>query len=123
MSFQQAIKQFFVKYVIFQGRASRREYWLAFLFVVLVSTAAGIIDPSHKDYDSRLQSLWSLATALPLISAGARRLHDMGRSAKYLFWLLLPIPGWILLAIWLSKESQPGANQYGESLNPGSTGK
>ena len=118
MTFANAIKNFWINYVVFTGRARRSEYWLAFLFVFLVSAAAGIVDPSHHGYDSRLQGLWSLATALPLISAGARRLHDIGKKATNLFWLLLPIPGWIFLAIWFAREGQPGANEFGEAVKP-----
>jgi uncharacterized membrane protein YhaH (DUF805 family) len=43
-----------------------------------------------------------------------RRLHDVGRSGKYFFFILIPIAGVIMLLIELTKDSQPGENQYGE---------
>lgn len=42
-SFGQAIKRFFKNYVNFKGRASRSEYWFAYLFVVLLMIIPGIL--------------------------------------------------------------------------------
>lgn len=41
--FGQAVKRFFKNYVNFKGRASRSEYWFAFLFVVLLMIVPGIL--------------------------------------------------------------------------------
>ncbi|SDS03153.1 DUF805 domain-containing protein [Agrococcus carbonis] len=41
-SFGQAVQRFFRGYVTFSGRASRSEYWWAYLFVALVSLVAQI---------------------------------------------------------------------------------
>ncbi|MEN9753453.1 MAG: hypothetical protein RL670_1144 [Actinomycetota bacterium] len=108
MSFQEAIKQFWIKYATFEGRADRREYWFAILFVVLVSTAAGIINPPDSDGRSTLQGLWSLATLIPSLAIGARRLRDMGRKGTDLLWLLLPLVGLVMVIIWLCQPSVSG---------------
>lgn len=50
MSFGDAIKNFFTKYVTFSGRARRSEYWFAVLFTTLVSAAIGIIWPGTSEY-------------------------------------------------------------------------
>lgn len=120
MNFTTAIKTFWVKYATFAGRARRSEYWYAILFCALVSTAADAIDPSHGDYNSRLAGLWSIATALPTLAIGARRLHDIGKRATNLFFLLLPIVGWIMLIVWFSRDSQPEANEFGEPVKAAS---
>ena len=116
MSFGEAIKSFFVKYAVFKGRARRSEYWYAWLFVFLVSAGIAILFPGH-DADASAQSdLWSLVTLVPGLAIGARRLHDTGRSGKNLWWLLLPIVGWIILLVYVLEDSKPGANEYGEPV-------
>lgn len=118
MKFGDAIKSFFAKYATFSGRARRSEYWFAVLFVALVSAAASIIWPGSTDEDGwrnngPLENLWSLATLVPMLAVGVRRLHDTGRSGKYLFWLLLPLAGAIMVIVRLVEDSAPGENQYG----------
>ena len=124
MSFIDAIKSFFKNYVTFKGRARRSEFWFAALFTTLVSIAAGIIAPGHREMmggweyqqNSTLSDLWSLATLLPTLAITWRRLHDVNKSGGWFFFVLLPIVGWILLLIQLVKDSTPGANVYGEPV-------
>jgi uncharacterized membrane protein YhaH (DUF805 family) len=124
MTFIEAIKSYFKNYVTFKGRARRSEYWYAVLFTALASTAIGIIAPGHRemmgdwsvDQTSTLSNLWSLATFLPSLAITWRRLHDVNKSGGWIFFALLPIVGWILLLIQLVKDSDAGANQYGEPV-------
>ena len=44
MTFQTAIRTCFSKYFTFSGRASRSEYWWFFLFLILPSLVATILD-------------------------------------------------------------------------------
>ena len=44
VGFGEAIGTCFSKYVTFSGRARRPEYWWFFLFVVIVSFAASLVD-------------------------------------------------------------------------------
>ena len=118
MQFFEAIKTFWMKYATFSGRARRSEYWFAFLFYAIVYSAAEIVDPSHGDYNSRLAALWSLANTVPLLAIGARRLHDIGKPATNLLWFLLPVVGWVMLIVWFCRDTQPGANAYGDSPKP-----
>ena len=124
MTFIEAIKSYFKNYVTFRGRARRSEYWYSVLFTVLASTAIGIIAPGHRemmgdwsvDQTSALSNLWSLATFLPSLAITWRRLHDVNKSGSWFFFIFLPIVGWVLLLIQLVKDSDSGANQYGESV-------
>jgi uncharacterized membrane protein YhaH (DUF805 family) len=124
MSFGAAIKSYFLNYVNFKGRARRSEFWFAALFTLLVSIGANIINPGEPqtmhgwefDQGSRLGDLWSLATLLPSLSITWRRLHDVNKSGKYFFFIFIPIAGAIMLLIQLTKDSEPGANQYGEPV-------
>ena len=124
MSFGAAISSFFSKYVTFSGRARRSEFWFAVLFTTLVSTAIGMVWPGEVQYINEVafqqaspaSNVWSLATLLPSLSLTWRRLHDAGRNGTYFFFGLIPIVGWIMLFIQLVKDSQPGANAFGEPV-------
>lgn len=116
MSFGTAIATFWTKYATFSGRARRSEFWFAQLFLLLVSLAIAIVFPGEGDSNSAATNLWALATLVPSLAIGARRLHDTGRSGKNLFWLLLVIVGWIILLVYLLEDSKPGANKYGEPV-------
>jgi len=81
MTFSEAISSGFRNYVGFSGRASRSEFWYWVLFSVLVSIALSIIDLALLSGKTTvLSSIWSLATLLPSLAVGVRRLHDTDRS-------------------------------------------
>jgi uncharacterized membrane protein YhaH (DUF805 family) len=98
-TFGEAVKRFFLKYGIFEGRASRSEYWWAMLLNVLIWSicfaliAAG--GTSIFDSDSELTEAsgpgllllltYSLVTLLPNWALGTRRLHDINDDSAYLF--------------------------------------
>lgn len=124
MSFIDAIKSYFKNYATFKGRARRSEFWFTVLFTVLVSAALSIVFPGptemvwdmEVEQSSAAENLWSLATIVPSLAVTWRRLHDVGRSGKYFFYVLIPIAGIIMLLIELTKDSQPGANEYGDPV-------
>jgi uncharacterized membrane protein YhaH (DUF805 family) len=124
MSFGAAIKSFWVNYVTFKGRARRSEFWFATLFIVLVGIAIDIVSPGELaswgefEYQqtSALANLWQLATLVPSLSITWRRLHDVDKSGGWIFFAFLPIVGWILLLIQLVKDSDAGANRFGEPV-------
>jgi len=60
--------------------------------------------------------LYTLAVFLPGLGAMIRRLHDSGRSAWWMFLLLIPVIGFVVLVIILCLDSQPESNDWG--VNP-----
>lgn len=100
MNFQDSIKICFTKYADFSGRASRPEYWWFFLFNFLVSAALAM-------FSQGLSSLFSLATLVPRLAAGARRLHETNRSGWWQLLWLVPVVGWIVIIIFLAQEALP----------------
>ena len=93
-------------YAQFEGRASRSEYWWFYLFTVLVSAAADSLGGTAGN-------LASLFFLLPGLALAARRLHDTGRSGWW-FLLVFTIIGIPVVLYWLVKDSDAGANKYGE---------
>ena len=117
MNFTTAVRTCFNKYVTFSGRATRPEYWYFVLFLFVGGIVAGLADAMifgvEEDSGELLSILFSLATFLPSLAVGARRLHDIGRSGWWLLIGLVPIIGAIVLIVWFATKSQDGANDYG----------
>jgi uncharacterized membrane protein YhaH (DUF805 family) len=110
MNFTDAISSGFSKYVQFQGRASRSEYWYWTLFGFLVSVAANIIDSmSGMGFVSAIAGLVLL---LPGLAVCSRRLHDIDRT---FWWVLLgfTIIGALVLLYWACERGTFGANRFG----------
>ena len=110
MTFGKSISTCMGKYVDFNGRASRPEYWWFYLFTVLLSWGSLIVDHSGI-----VSGIVNLALLLPALSAAARRLHDTNRSG---WWMLIAftIIGLIPLIIWLASKGNNQANEYGSPV-------
>ena len=117
MDFMTAVRTCLEKYADFNGRARRSEYWFFILGVVGVSIIAGILDAIIGSNISAGTGIFGLIVGLglivPKLSAGARRLHDTGRSGWLQLIGLIPCVGWIILIVLLVGEGNPGDNQYG----------
>jgi uncharacterized membrane protein YhaH (DUF805 family) len=118
MPFPDAVKICFNKYVDFNGRARRSEFWWWALFTVLLGLVASIIDAilgtGSSSGTGLIQGLAQLAVLLPSLAVGARRLHDTGRSGWWqLLWIAIVV-GWIFLIIWFCEDSH-SENKYGPS--------
>ncbi len=93
VTFQEAIRICFVKYADFTGRASRPEFWWFTLFMLLLTAAFTSVSETFG-------SIFQIAMLLPFLAVGARRLRDSGNNPWWLFGLLIPIGGIILLGIY-----------------------
>ena len=113
MTFFEAISSGFRNYVGFSGRASRSEFWYWILFTVLVSIALSIIDFGMLSGNSVLSSIWSLATFLPSLAIGVRRLHDGDRTGWWWLIVIIPLIGIIVLIVFWCLEGTPGSNRFG----------
>lgn len=119
MSFAEAVQSCFKKYVGFSGRARRSEYWWFFLFVVLVSIAASVLDALFGTMFETanfgvIGAIVGLALVLPTIAVSVRRLHDTSRSGWWYLLGLIPVIGTIILIVWYCLDSH-GDNKYGPS--------
>jgi len=61
-----------------------------------------------------LNTLYGIATLLPTLAVGARRLHDTGRSGWWQLISLVPFVGGIILLVFYCLDSE-GDNQYGRN--------
>ncbi|GGO93091.1 DUF805 domain-containing protein [Stakelama pacifica] len=114
------------RYFQMSGRSRRKEYWMFWLFTILVGIVAGILDTllgfgsldstsssASWTYSGPISSLCSLFFLIPSVTVAARRLHDSDRSAWWLLLLLIPLLGWFVLFIFMVMDGTRGANRFG----------
>ncbi|GAA0180085.1 DUF805 domain-containing protein [Clostridium sediminicola] len=101
------------KYVQFDGRARRKEFWMFVLFNFIFSIIASIIDYALGGGNT-VGIVYGLAVFFPSLSVGIRRLHDTGKSGWFTLVTLIPIIGWIWYLILVAAEGNNGPNEYGE---------
>ena len=95
MSFGTAIAAGFCNYSNFTGTASRAEFWWFQLFLVLVNIGVGAVA-------DELSLVWFLATLVPYLAIGVRRLRDAGFNWALLLLGLVPVLGTItVIVLWI----------------------
>lgn len=86
-------------YVTFRGRARRKEYWYFTLFTLLIMIFAMVADLLIFDKPSLFYGCAALALFLPSLAVWVRRLHDTGRSGKWILWYYLFTIVWVILLV------------------------
>ena len=109
------------KYLLFNGRASRKEFWAVMLFSVLISFALQLLYTLGFAISDNLGLLlalpfviFSLGMVIPQLAVSVRRLHDADKSGWWLLLGLIPIFGTIALIMLFSLASSEGDNRFGE---------
>ena len=114
---------FFKNYANFKGRSSRGAYWWWFLISVLLSVALTLIDTTifgtRPEEFGVLGGLFTLATVIPNIALGVRRLHDTDKSGWWLLLALVPIAGGIILIVMFCQPGARAENSYGPDVEAG----
>ena len=120
MSFMDATKSCLQQYVGFSGRASRSEYWFAYLsFMVAVvgmftlTLVSVFVVEALATVMGLLTFVLYLGGFLPLLAVSVRRLHDLGKSGLMMFLVFIPIVGGILLLVWFVSDGEAANNAYG----------
>lgn len=129
MNFTAAVQTvFFKKYATFRGRALRSEYWWWTLAIILISTAAQIVDISFLatqvhmmrgpgafsvEHNGPLSTVVALATIVPNLAVMVRRLHDSDMSGWWFFIVFIPLFGMLFLLYLLIRRGTDGPNRFG----------
>jgi uncharacterized membrane protein YhaH (DUF805 family) len=116
----EAVKEFFTHYADFKGRTSRKNFWLAFLGIMIISGILGfivglVVGSAGVDVDkasSAVSLLITLVIIIPTISMCVRRLHDINKSGLWYLVSFLPFVGSIILLIFYLKPSVDEGNNY-----------
>lgn len=106
-----------VKYVQLNGRARRSEYWLFFLFQILVSIGLALLSlvmASLAGAVEVLGNIFSLAMLLPTIAVSVRRFHDINRTG---WWLFFPLAVLIAALIVFLLFNGPALQAIAETVD------
>lgn len=129
ISFQQAFKRAFQKYAVFNGRASRSEYWWWVLANFIVSIILSSISSTAGDNNSlskiasTLAVVYSLGTIIPNLSIACRRAHDSNKSGYWVLgYTLAPIIGSVLLVLGFGSAFLGGMSALAGGSNSMATG-
>ncbi len=109
MTFGESVTTCLKKYFVFEGRASRSEYW----WFQLIVTPSYFISTFMENEVSYIFLGITLFTLIPAISAGVRRLHDTNRSGFFLLISFIPFIGGLILLFFLIPEGTKGKNRFG----------
>ena len=109
MTFSDSVSTCLKKYFVFEGRASRSEYWW---FQLIVSPSYLISTILENEIGYLFLGI-TLFTLIPAISAGVRRLHDTNRSGFFLLISFIPFIGGLVLLFFLIPEGTKGKNRFG----------
>jgi uncharacterized membrane protein YhaH (DUF805 family) len=109
----------------FSGRARRKEFWMWYLFYVIVLIVAMILDGVlgtgfEISYGVTTPYGWiyiiaAVAHVIPGLAVSVRRLHDVGKSGWFMFISLIPIIGGIWLLVLMCTDGDSSENAYGPS--------
>jgi len=109
------------QYADFNGRARRKEYWMFFLFNIIIWVAFLILSISLSGNDNIetppvlaiLLGIYFLGMIIPGLAVTVRRLHDIGKSGSWFFIYFIPLIGGIWLLVLMCTDGTPGPNMYG----------
>lgn len=99
----------------YQGRATRKEYWMAMLgYYLIIGLLIGLLSVASPAVICIALCVFLLLT-LVILPLHCRRLHDIGWSGRWLMIHFVPYIGDIALLILICRDSQRGTNKYGPS--------
>jgi uncharacterized membrane protein YhaH (DUF805 family) len=111
------------KYAVLSGRSRRKEFWYFVLFDIIFLTLFKIADfvtdvivfglNSDESGVQFASAIYTLLTLIPAIAVTVRRLHDSGKSGMWLFTLLIPPIGLLIILILTLQDSTNSENKYG----------
>ena len=101
MDFGESIGTCLRKYFVFDGRASKSEFWYFFLVYTVGNALLSVIAETTKSpLLLILSAIVTFGTIIPMISVGCRRMHDINQSG---WWQLIPLYN---LYLWVQDASE-----------------
>lgn len=110
---EQAIRISLSRLTDFSGRSSRPEYWYLMLPIIVLMIVTNILDSLLLGGMPALSLIVALATLVPSLSAGVRRLHDTNRSGWWLLVALVPVVGAFVVVYFCCQPGTEGPNDFG----------
>jgi uncharacterized membrane protein YhaH (DUF805 family) len=114
MRFGRAVTTCLRKFAVFNGRASRTEFWFWRLFEILLVSALTILDAFAFGTAPRAFSgIAILVLFLPGLAVTVRRLHDINMSGWLALASLVPPIGPVALIVMGCLRGTAGENRFG----------
>lgn len=125
IGFQDAVKLFYKRYVDFQGRSARAEYWWVILYqiiiylilVVLFAFMGGDLESGQASGGANLiliiGLLFLLVNFIPGIALIIRRFHDQDKSGWFYLLNFIPYVGGLVIFVFMCLEGTRGQNRFG----------
>lgn len=111
----------FTRYLQFDGRARRAEFWQFYLLYFMVAVAGVVIghmldfvtgNPGGPIGFTIYVLIW-LTFIPPIIAVTVRRLHDCDRSGWWIFLSFVPFGILVLILLFYVREGTQGPNRFG----------
>ncbi len=95
------------QYTDFKGRARRKEFWMFFIFNLIISYSIVFLNLVFEIPElTLLSTLFTFGILIPSIAVTVRRLHDVGKSG---WFILIPLYNLFLVC----SAGNKGDNVYG----------
>ena len=94
----ESIKKSLQNFANFNGRATRKEFWSFYLFLLVSAFVGGIVDGIAGT--TYIGNIVVIILLLPYIAVAIRRMHDVNKSG----WLILVTIYNLILFLTPSKE-------------------
>jgi uncharacterized membrane protein YhaH (DUF805 family) len=117
MSFLAAYESFWRRYLDFNGRTSRGDYWRVFAINMILNILF-YFAASQSAAAATVVFLYGLASLIPGIAINVRRLHDTNRRGWWLFALAVPIAGPIFILVLMALPGNQTENRFGPPSTP-----
>lgn len=118
------------RYADFEGRSRRREYWMFYLFTLMLGMVAGVVilaialllytmNFSESAMGMVLVPLYlilfvgCMALLVPTLAVAVRRFHDQDKSGWMILLALIPFVGGVIFLVFMCLEGTHGPNRYG----------
>lgn len=112
----------------FSGRATRREYWLfqlqlLVLYVAMLVAVGALGEELQSDTTNAIVGGAAIVAVLfyliASLSSGVRRIHDHDKSGWLFLLTFVPLIGWIFWLIMALTPGTAGENSYGRDPREG----
>lgn len=110
------------RYADFNGRSSRKEFWMFALFTSVMAAVLTIVIVADTG-TFEVGTLGSMAAGLlllgflgilvPALAVEVRRFHDQGKSGWFALLNLIPYIGSLIVLVFMALPGTEGENAYG----------
>lgn len=102
-------------YAKFDGRVSRRQYWMFTLYSMLISIAFNVVI-AILPFLAILSVVYALALIVPSLGLIVRRLHDLNLSGWFFLIAFVPVLGGLALLFLFCMSGDAEDNKYGPAI-------